>query len=1173
MVIEGIVERLRSGDRELHVGGVAGAGRALLIASLVHKLEKGVLVVCPTEKDAHLMRIDLEFFLPGESILFFPSLDLLSTDPFLYDRQIEIKRVFVLNSLSEGGVRIVITSAQALAQRMLPRRTLELYRTKLSMGDTIERDELVRKLMKGGYRRNALVSAEGEFSVRGYVVDLQPPGAEKGVRLEFVGDDIESIRIFDPVTQRSVEEREDIVLIPAKEVVFSEDGNEIALQNFRKRAETLGLPKRVRDSLMDRLTTSLFEINPMYYPLFYLNLGEMGDLFSYLPADTLIVVDDPWMLKRSLEKTKDEWERQCERSRIEERFFLDWEALFLDERELEKRFCSFPRLYLESLVIGETSWKTPFLRCSIDLGISRTASRAEDGLLSHLADRINTWLEEGTRVTFVCGSADSLQRSIHIMRTYGLSPREFKRETHFIENLLSVRGGGLLEVCEGQISGSTRILDMGLVFISEDDVFGRKLRRRRIYRSPREAFFLKSFSELTEGDYVVHRDHGIGIFRGLKRIKVEGMENDFLLIEYAEGDKLFIPVDRLEAIQRYIGPEGHVPRVDRLGGTSWESVKERVKKSIREVAEELVAIYAAREALEREPYAPPDRLDEEFAALFPYEETPDQARAIEDVYADMEEAKPMDRLICGDAGFGKTEVAIRAAFRAVMCARQVAVLVPTTILAEQHYETFKERFRNYPVRIAVLNRLKSKAEQKRIVEDLKKGLIDIVIGTHRLLQKDVHFSDLGLVIIDEEQRFGVAHKEKFKKLRTLVDVLTLTATPIPRTLHLSLIGIRDLSVINTPPEDRQPIKTYVVEFDDHLIREAILRELERGGQVFLLHDRVRSIMPMARYVQRLVPQARVGVVHGQMKPAEIEREMAKFIHRERDVLVCTTIIASGLDIPTANTIIVNRADRFGLSQLYQIRGRVGRSKEEAYAYLVVPKGISLSTDAAKRLRLLMEFSEPGSGFRIAASDLELRGAGDILGLAQSGHVSAIGYELYTELMERTLQELRGLPQPADDVRPEINLGISAFIPSDYMEDERQRLSMYKRISMARSDEEIEELKREMLDCYGWVPVEVENLFNIIRIRNELIKIGGKKLVCSRDQLAITLSPKSPVEPKRLLSLARGELRGLRLSPDYTLTVPMTHGSGKDVCDRIFAALNIIYTHAAVFEQRKEGLAV
>jgi transcription-repair coupling factor (superfamily II helicase) len=683
---------------------------------------------------------------------------------------------------------------------------------------------------------------------------------------------------------------------------------------------------------------------------------------------------------------------------------------------------------------------------------------------------------------------------------------------------------------------------MRLLIVSDEEIFGKKTHRRK-WRPAREGYFLKSFGELKEGDFVVHTEHGIGRYRGLQKLAVAGIENDFLLLEYLDADKLYLPVDRLDQIQRYLGPDGRPPKVDKLGGQSWDAVKEKVKKSIREVAEELVAVYAAREVMERSAFSPPDRLYEEFSAAFEFEETPDQARAIEDIHLDMNDAKPMDRLICGDAGFGKTEVAIRASFRAVMDGRQAALLVPTTILAEQHHQTFSRRLRDYPIRVEVLNRFKTKAEQLQILEDLRKGQVDIVIGTHRLLQKDVEFRDLGLVVIDEEQRFGVSHKEKLKKLRTLVDVLTLTATPIPRTLHLSLVGIRDLSIINTPPVDRQAIKTHVLEFNDDIIREAIREELKRDGQVFFLHDRVKSIYTMARFVEKLVPEAQVGVVHGQMKPREIEDSMTRFVRGETNVLVCTSIIGSGLDIPAANTIIINRADRFGLGQLYQIRGRVGRAREEAAAYLLVPKGAMLSRDATRRLQAIMEFSEPGSGFRIAANDLDIRGGGNLLGTSQSGHVSAVGYELYTELMEKTIRELKGQPAPEDELRPEINLGLAAFIPAGYMADEHERLVTYKRMSMAASEQELSEIKDELMDLYGFVPPEAEHLFEVIRIKHLLKAVRGKKMGYDGKNLFIFFHEKSPVEPAKLVELSRKRLKGMRLTPDYKLYLPVPDLAG------------------------------
>jgi transcription-repair coupling factor (superfamily II helicase) len=562
--------------------------------------------------------------------------------------------------------------------------------------------------------------------------------------------------------------------------------------------------------------------------------------------------------------------------------------------------------------------------------------------------------------------------------------------------------------------------------------------------------------------------------------------------------------------------------------------------------------------MERDAFTPPDKLYQEFCSCFPFEETADQIKAIDDIHLDMSDSKPMDRLICGDAGFGKTEVALRASFRAVMDGKQVAVLVPTTILAEQHFHTYFERLKEYPIQIAVLNRLKTKAQQQQILEDIRKGTIDILVGTHRILQKDVHFKNLGLVIVDEEQRFGVAHKEKLKKIRTLVDVLTLSATPIPRTLHLSLVGIRDLSIINSPPEDRMPIKTYVMEFNEDIIREAIRNELSRGGQVFFVHDRIQSIYSMARLVSKLAPESSIGIIHGRMKGKEIEDTMVKFVKKEYNVLVCTTIVASGVDIPAANTIIINRADRFGLSQLYQIRGRVGRSKEEAYAYLLVPKGAMLSRDAQKRLQVIMDLSEPGSGFRIASNDLEIRGAGNLLGISQSGHVSAVGYELYTELMERTIRELKGEVVPEEEIKPEIQLGMPAFIPEDYMADKHSRLLTYKKLSIASTDEELSEIKEGLMDSYGFIPVELEHLFDVIRIKNSLKNIKGKRMLYDGSVLSIAFDRNSPLDPLRLVKLAKNEFKGMRFTPDFKLHIPFTSPSAQDLTDKIKSILHTLH---------------
>ena len=910
----------------------------------------------------------------------------------------------------------MVIPARALMQKVPPREVIEGYAEWISVGDTRERDELARKLTEGGYGRVSLVEGRGEFSVRGNVVDLYPPMSPRPLRLEFFGDELESIREFDEASQRSVKELAEFQLFPAREVILTAERRERAVRNIRRRSNELELPRGTKEKLAEMIATGLgSSVNPLFHPLFYDAAGDgdpgargMGTLFDYLPAGGLFILDDPLSIAQAEEKIENDLDRFLLKARTEERFHLEKESSFLTAAEVGERTGEQRQIRLETLTLGAEDDARPPVRFHLERAVAADgaapAASEEDGLLRPLAEKIRGWIGEGNRVIFVCGGEECMQRTGHLLARYDLPVR--KAAGAFLDGIDDEGAAAGLYLREGRISGGFHLPGMRLVLIAEEEVFGKKVLRRRV-RPAREGYFLKSFGELSEGDFVVHTEHGIGRYQGLQKLTVGGIVNDFLLIGYQDQDRLYLPVDRLDQIQRYIGPDGFVPKIDKLGGTSWETIKERVKKSVREMAEELVSIYAAREVMGREAFSAPDRIYEEFCASFEFEETPDQAKAIEEIHLDMSGGKPMDRLICGDAGFGKTEVAMRASLRAALDGKQVAVLVPTTILAEQHHQTFSRRLKPYPIRVEVLNRFRTKAEQKEILAGLERGTVDIVIGTHRLLQKDVVFKNLGLVIIDEEQRFGVSHKEKLKKLRTLVDVLTLTATPIPRTLHLSLVGIRDLSIINTAPENRLPVKTHVLEFDEGVIADAIRQELARNGQVFFLHDRVRSIFTMARLVQKLVPEAQVGVVHGQMTPKEIEGAMARFVRREDNVLVSTTIIGSGLDIPTANTIIINRADRFGLAQLYQIRGRVGRSKEEAFAYLLVPKGAMLSRDAQKRLQVIMDFTEPGSGFRIASNDLEIRGAGNLLGASQSGHVSAVGYELYTELMEKAIREIKG----------------------------------------------------------------------------------------------------------------------------------------------------------------------
>ncbi len=1165
-----LIRQINEGSARINVSGLKGASRPFLTALLYARLERPLLIVCPEEKEAAAFARNLSLFLGEKHVFHYPSLDFLTIDMFALQKEEELTRLEVLTNLQMKTRTVVVTSVIALMQKVTPLSEFNNYLQIISAGDTLNRDDFCARLLSGGYKRESLVEEKGEFSIRGSIIDIFPPAEKNPLRLEMFGDDIESIRMFDGSSQRSTSATDVFIVPPASEVIINPSTLELAVRNIRRRADDLSLSREIRNrlvgSLKDGLTNS---INPIFLPLFYesydnsggLSRDKLSNLFNYLSKNTLVILDNPLAVNQSIINAELSIDKLLFKTKNSGKFYLEKENTYVDAAGIMAGLDRFGQISLEDLNLDQEkdnaaiiiAFETHQYLCTGEL---HAGEIKEDACLRWTAEKIKLWLSEGMLIFLFCPAPEAVQRMKHLLLSYDLPVEILFSQESVLEFIDRCEGSSWLVLLEGEISTSFIIPAMKLVFLSEEEIFVKKAPRRRV-RPAREGYFIKSFGDLKENDFIVHTDFGIGVYRGLKKITVGKIENDFLIIEYLDSDKLYIPVNSLEKIQRYLGPDGYVPKMDKMGGTSWEAVKEKVKKSVREYAEELVAIYAAREALERKSFAPPDRIYEEFCSTFEFEETPDQNKAIEDIHMDMDDSKPMDRLICGDAGFGKTEVAIRSAFRAVMDGKQVAVLVPTTILAEQHYQTFSRRFRDFPVRVEVLNRFKSTAEQKKIIEEMKNQKVDIVVGTHRLLQKDVEFKDLGLVIIDEEQRFGVAHKEKLKKMRTLVDVLTLSATPIPRTLHLSLVGIRDLSIINTPPEDRVSIKTYVLEFDEDAIKSAIEKELARQGQIFFVHDRVRSIYSIARLVQRLVPQARVSVVHGQMKPAEIEKAMTGFIRHECEVLVCTTIIGSGLDIPTANTIIINRAEKFGLAQLYQIRGRVGRSNQEAFAYLLLPRGAMLSREAMKRLQVIKEFSEPGSGFRIAYNDLEIRGGGNLLGISQSGHISAVGYELYTELMERTVREIKGEEIVEEDSLPEIQMGISAFIPEEYVQDVHQRLVLYKRISLAVNDEEINQIKSELQDCYGDLPRSVDNLLQVITIRNCLKPLKGKKMGYDGKHLYIFFRASSPVDPAKIITLYHKKIKGLRFTPDYKLFVPIQGGSEKEILTQADALLKML----------------
>ena len=1131
-----LLEKINAGEKVLNAGGLAGAARSFVVSLLVKRLDKSLLVICPEEKEAKAFASDLSLFLGENNVLYYPPLDFLAIDMFALQKDEALARLEVLTHLQVNPGAVIVTCVTALLQKVMPLAEFNRYLQIVSTGDIMIREEFCERLVAGGYKRVSLVEEKGEFSVRGSILDIFPPAQNNPLRLEMLGDEIESIREFDSISQRSIGSAGAFIVPPANEVVLNSETLGLAARNIKRRADDLSLPREIRSRLVENLQNGLANsVNPIFLPLFYETYdynsfvqSRLSSFFDYLPPDMLVILDDPLAISQVARNTENNIDKLLFKAKNSSKFYLEKESTYINPYVVLASIDKLQNLHLEGLELGRTEDNlTPSLFFATHKDLYRENPPAgeikEDVLFQLTVEKIKKWLSEGMTIIFLCPTPEDLYRMQHLLLSYNLPVQILPQQNSLMDNISVREEKAALILAVGKVSSSFVFPAMKLAFLSEEEIFVRKAPRRRV-RPAREGYFLQSFGDLKEDDFVVHTDFGIGIYRGFKKITVGKIENDFLVIEYLDGDKLYLPVNSLEKIQRYLGPDGYVPKIDRMGGTSWDAVKERVKKSVREVAEELVSIYAAREVMERDAFSPPDRIYEEFCSTFEFAETPDQAKAIEDVNLDMDETKPMDRLICGDAGFGKTEVAIRAAFRAVMDGKQAALLVPTTILAEQHFQTFSQRLCDFPVRVEVLNRFKSAAEQKKIIADIKTQKVDIVVGTHRLLQKDVEFKELGLVIIDEEQRFGVAHKEKLKKMRTLVDVLTLSATPIPRTLHLSLVGIRDLSIINTPPEDRQPIKTYVMEFDEDAIKGAIEKELARNGQVFFVHDRVRSIYSIANLLERLVPQAKIGIVHGQMKPVEIEKAMGKFIRQECDILVCTTIIGSGMDIPTANTIIINRADRFGLAQLYQIRGRVGRASREAFAYLLLPKGALLSREAMKRLQVIKEFSEPGSGFRIAHNDLEIRGGGNLLGISQSGHISAVGYELYTELMEKTIREINGEKIIKEEAMPEIQLGVSAYIPEEYVQDVHQRLMLYKRISLATNSGDIDKLKSELEDCYGPLPLVAENLMQVIGIRNRLKPLHGKKMGYDGKYLYIFFQKTSPIDPAKIIALYRKKTR-------------------------------------------------
>lgn len=1139
-VLHRLVAQLTAGTPSCSIQGVSGAAPALLIAGVSQQFPRPILVITPDQTAADELTRELAFF-HAQSLAPFPSWDLSPFEAASPTADISGARLETLQRLLRGEPCTVVAALPTLLQKVIPTATLRTASLCLQPGDETDRELLLETLVTMGYANCPLVEERGTFAVRGGILDIFPPSLPRPVRIDFFGDTIETLRSFDPLSQRSQEELESLTLLPPRELVLTPETLPPFVQRLKERADQLDIPADRRRQLTTELQQSRYPdgiefLQPLFHP-------DLEPLFRYLHQPLLILIE-PEQLPQAAEHWQAELRSGLLLAEQEGLLYPDPGELYLQPDELFAQLHRLQRLELRSLpVLDATGPAAITLRVEDNSDLRISTGRDQQHLLGPLTERLKTWHTTGWQTMVVCHQPTQIERLQGLVAPYGIRCNL----SDGFPGAATPTSTGELILALGEISRGFRLPEFRLAVIAEEELFGKRVRRKTGVTALRTKQILASLAELKPGDAMVHVDHGIGIYRGLQHLKTGTVEGDFLLLEYAGSDKLYLPIDRLGLVQRYVGGEGATPAPAKLGGPGWEKTRSKARKNIEELAAELLEIYAKRQASQGYAFSPPDELFREFEATFPWEETPDQLSAIQDVLSDMQHSRPMDRLVCGDVGYGKTEVALRAAFKAVLDGKQVALLVPTTILAQQHFETFTNRLAGYPVSIAMLSRFRTTKEQKESLEQLENGKLDIIIGTHRLLQKDVAFKDLGLLIVDEEQRFGVKDKERLKQYRASVDIMTLTATPIPRTLHLSMLGIRDLSIIDTPPVDRQAIKTVVARDTDDLLRDAITRELERGGQVFFVHNRVQSIGIVAERLRRLVPQARIAVAHGQMEEKELEKIMLGFMHGQTDLLLTTTIIESGLDIPRANTMLVDRADTFGLSQLYQLRGRIGRSNVKSYAYLLIPGEGSITQEARERLKIIQDISELGAGFRIATHDLELRGAGDMLGPRQSGTVADIGFELYTQILEEAIANLKG-EQLEERCEPEINLALSAFIPESYVPDTNQRLVLYKRLVQSESAGEVDEIIAEMSDRYGRPPLAAQTLARTMLLRIALKKLKIQKVESDGRQLCLSFLPSTPVNPDCLINLIRTAPATYQFTPDHRLlvTLPPQAGAGEQL---------------------------
>ncbi len=1138
---------LDQGKGPVQISGVTDSQKV----HVMHELSKDNpwrLVVTYDDTRAKEIFDDFSYFEPNTWL--YPARDLLFYSSDIHGNLLTRQRMQVFKHLLEDEGGVVVTTVDGLMDHLLPLSMIKESCLNIMVGQTLDMEEIKHLLTGMGYERMGQVDGMGQFSVRGGILDVFPLTEEVPVRIELWGDEVDSIRSFDAESQRSIQQMDEVTIYPAAELILTkehiEEGilrleadekkQEKAFRDQKKPEEAQRIRRAVGElveSLKEGFDVQTLDAYIRYFckdTVSFLDyMKEVGAKVTLVSSTTetgkqtsglALILDEPQRMKEKAETVETEF-RESMSHRLEQGYILPGQADLLLASKTVLADCHTPH----SIFMTGLDQRLPGMTPKAKYSLTGKNLNSYQNSFEILIKDLTKWKKDGYRVVLLSASRTRASRLAGDLREYDLRafcPEDAGRPV----------APGEIMVTYGKLHKGFEYPLIKFVVITEGDMFGVEKRKKKRKKYNYEGKKISSFSELSVGDYVVHESHGLGIYKGIEKIEQDHVIKDYIKVEYGDGGNLYLPATRLEGIQKYAGADAKVPKLNKLGGTEWTKTKTKVRTAVREIAKELVELYAARQDAEGFQYGPDTVWQKEFEEMFPYDETDDQLTAIDDTKRDMESKKIMDRLICGDVGYGKTEIALRAAFKAVQEEKQVVYLVPTTILAQQIYNTFVQRMKDFPVRVDMMSRFRTPGEMKKTVEGLKKGYVDIIVGTHRVLSKDVQFKNLGLLIVDEEQRFGVTHKEKIKQMKQNVDVLTLTATPIPRTLHMSLIGIRDMSVLEEPPVDRVPIQTYVMEYNDEMIREAIHRELGRGGQVYYVYNRVNNIDEVANHVASLVPDANVAFAHGQMNEHQLEKIMLDFINGDIDVLVSTTIIETGLDIPNANTMIIQDADRLGLSQLYQIRGRIGRSNRTSYAFLMYKRDKMLKEDAEKRLQAIREFTELGSGIKIAMRDLEIRGAGNILGAEQHGHMEAVGYDLYCKMLNEAVIALKGGQEEEETFETVVDCDIDAFIPDGYIKNEYLKLDVYKRISAIETDDEYMDMQDELIDRFGDIPKSVDNLLRVAELKAMAHRAYVTEVDINTQEIRIELYPKAKLdvtgipaliaEYKTALRFAQGE---------------------------------------------------